>query len=422
MNNRFLRTLIYLWPILLVYPVYAQQGNISISGKVTGFEDGQPVRQASVSINKKGIGTATNAAGLFALMIPAANQADTLKISCIGFKTKQLPITDLKNGEELNIVLEKNTRELKEVTIAYYDAPKIIQKAIDRIPENYLNQPHILRGFYRMYTYSDDNPLQLSEAVFDVYNFGYADTRADLFRLIKARNEKNDRDFSSLEFGQKPNSIFEEDIVNHLHACGFLNKEGLTRHQYYVTGIVDMKGYRVYEIEFKEKPGAGDKTFRGKLYIDTKTYAFVYFDFGSNLDDLQNFGTGNFAERSLMKTGDVDFGLLYDNSKVSYQEVGKKWVLASVEGDDSVTVRSSKLTYDYIAHVKFNYQITAVDTTQKESFNSKLGRNDDINAYKSNGDEKFWKDYNILLSDYDTEGIFKQIQAINKLKKVKTDP
>ncbi|MDB4924868.1 carboxypeptidase-like regulatory domain-containing protein [Mucilaginibacter sp.] len=419
MSNPVFRAFFSLLLFLLVYQVHAQQGIISISGKITASEDAQPVHQAGVSINRKGIGTATNSAGMFALIIPAANLTDTLKISCIGFKTKLLPITDLKNGEQLNIVLEKSTTELKEVTITYYNALKIIQKAIDRIPENYINHPHILRGFYRMYTYNNNTPLQLSEAVFDVYNFGYADAHADVFRLIKARNEKNDRDFNSLEFAQKPNNIFEEDVVNHLHACGFLNEEGLTKHQFEVNGIVDIKGYQAYEIVFKEKPGSGEKTYRGRMYIDSKTYAFIYFDFGLSPSGLNDPGSGNSVERSLMRTGNVGIGLMLDNSKVSYQEVGNKWVLSGVEGDNSLAIKDPVLKYDYTAHVKFNYQITAVDTTQKESFNSKIGRNDNINAYKSNGDEKFWKDYNILLSDYDTEDIFKQIKAINKAIKEK---
>jgi hypothetical protein len=50
---------------------FAQHGDISINGKVTEMEDGQPVRQTSVSIAHKGIGTSTNTAGMLALMIPA---------------------------------------------------------------------------------------------------------------------------------------------------------------------------------------------------------------------------------------------------------------------------------------------------------------------------------------------------------------
>jgi hypothetical protein len=190
MKNSFFFALVALWLTMIGNALHAQQTDFSIRGKVTALEDGIIVRQASVTIDRKGVGTATNAAGLFILTIPATNYADTLKISCVGFKTKYIPISGLKNSGELHIELEKSSRELKEVTITYYDGPKIIRKAIDRIPENYINHPHILRGFYRMYTYNDQNPLQLSEAVFDVYNFGYADTRADLFKLVKARRPR----------------------------------------------------------------------------------------------------------------------------------------------------------------------------------------------------------------------------------------
>jgi hypothetical protein len=45
-----------------------------------------------------------------------------------------------------------------------------------------------------------------------------------------------------------------------------------------------------------------------------------------------------------------------------------------------------------------------------------MGRNESINNYESNSDPSFWKDYNILLSDYNAEDIFKQIKAIPKTK------
>lgn len=403
---------------LSINRVDAQQGPVNISGIISGADDRQPIHRASISIDRKGIGTATNAAGRFVLIIPNANLRDTLKISCIGFKTQKLAIGTLKNGEDLDVVLQKNSTELKEVMI-YPEPLKIIQKAIGLISANYINHPHIIRGFYRMYTSNKDNPLQLSEAVFDVYNFGYADKRADLFRLIKARNEKNERDFSSLEFGQKPNSVFEDDIVNHLYTSGFLSDKGLEKHQFEVTGITDVKGYKAYQVDFKEKPGAIDETFRGRMFIDTKTYAFIYFEFGLSPSGIRDAGFGSFARRALTKAGDVDIELQQDHAQVSYQKVGDKWVLADVEVDDTLSVKSPALKYDYIAHVKFNYQVTAVDTTEKAAFSSKLGRNESINNHDSNDGEKFWKDYNILLPDYNTEEIFKQIMEINKGAKSK---
>ncbi|MEO8884692.1 MAG: hypothetical protein ABI367_01430, partial [Mucilaginibacter sp.] len=351
------------------------------------------------------------------LIIPQANLTDSLRISCIGYTAKTLAISDIKRDEDLNVALEKSNTTLAEVTVTYYDADKILKKAMARIPENYINRPHILRGFYRMYTYNDQNPLQLSEAVFDVYNFGYTDKHADLFRLVKARSEKNERDFNTLEFGQKPNSIFETDVINHIMASGFLNDEGLLNHQFYATGLVDVNGNKAYEITFSEKPGVEGNTYRGTIYIDTKTYAFIYFDFGLSPSATSTIGATTFAKRSLMRLGNTGIDLLYDHTKVNYQQFGNKWVLSNVEGDDSLRVNNPEKKYDYVAHVKFNYQITAVDTTETESFSSKIGRNDNINAYKSNGDEKFWKDYNIILSDYDVDDIFKKVKAINKTVK-----
>src|ERR1700712_5344524 len=102
-----------------------------------------------------------------------------------------------------------------------------------------------------MYTKKSTEPLELSEAVFDIYNFGYSDKRADLFKLIKARDEKNQRDFNSLELGQKPNNIFNYDVVNHLTSSGFLSENGIKKHKFEYAGIVDVRGYPAYEIDFK---------------------------------------------------------------------------------------------------------------------------------------------------------------------------
>lgn len=401
--------------LLLAYPIYAQQG-ITVSGKVTSGSDGQPVSLTSVSVSKKGIGTATNASGMFVLMIPVANKNDTLSISHIGFKTQHFPISGLQTGAQLNITLEKNNTELGEVTVTYYDANKIIQKAINLIPQNYINHAHVLRGFYRMYAFKDKDkaPLQLSEAVFDVYNFGYADKHADIFRLIKARSEKNDRDFNAAEFVQKPNSVFEQDVVNHLPASGFLSETGLENHKFEVERVTEINGLRAYEIVFTGKPGAEVRTYTGKMYIDTKTNAFVYFDFGLSPAGLKNTSAGGFLEKSLIRQHDVKAVLLSNHSTVSYQQVNNKWVLANVDGNNTLSIKSLYLDYDYVAHVKYNYQITAVDITEKESFDSKIGRNENINQHKSNSDQKFWKDYNILLADENADDIFKQIRDINK--------
>ncbi|PTQ98162.1 carboxypeptidase-like protein [Mucilaginibacter yixingensis] len=389
------------------------QRTIKISGKVSAADDGQPIRQVTITIDKKGVGTSTNASGEFLLFIPLTNLNDTLRISCIGYKTRQLPANSLKDGQHLNLSLEKSATDLKEVTITFYDAHKILAKALSRIPENYINHPHILRGFYRMYSYTDTIPLQLSEAVFDVYNFGYADKRADVFRLIKARNAKNDRDMEFLEVGQKPNSIFADDVINHLFSVGFLNEEGIQHHDFEVQGVVDYQGYRAFQINFKGKKGVEDATYHGKIYIDTKSYAFIGFDYGLNLSAANYLVPGSLIAQALTKKMACDVTVKQDHVEVNYQQVGKSWVLAKVNTENTLAITDSASSFHLKPHIRFNYQVTSVDTVAKESLSGKMGRFESINEHDSSISSSFWNDYNILLSDENAEGIFQKIKKIN---------
>jgi CubicO group peptidase (beta-lactamase class C family) len=405
--------------ILFTYQLQAQQNNISISGKVLSADDRQPVPSANISIAQKGIGTATNTAGAFILIIPAANINDTLRVSCLGFKTQQMPVAALKNGQELNISLLKTSVELKEVKVETRDALKIIRKAIDRIPKNYIAQPHITKGFYRNVTRNGNQFLQLSEAVFDIYNFGYTDKQDSRLRLIKARDVKNQRDFRNLELGWRPKAIFAEDLVKNIDKNKIFSKEGLTKHNFEVAGIVDFKGYQAYEITFNEKPGLKELLFRGKVFIDTKTFAFLYFDYGLSPQGLAYYKFGDFATRMLMKMFSLDIVLKKDSSKLSYQQVNGKWVLSAVDNDNVLYIKSPKLKYDFTANVKFNYQVTAVDTTKTPPFAEVLSNNTLIEDHDTDAGDNFWKDYNIVLPDFKSVDVIAQINAINQVLNLK---
>jgi CubicO group peptidase (beta-lactamase class C family) len=419
MELKSIRTVILLL-LSFSFKYVSAQSDIGITGKVVSSEDQQPIYGANITIDRKGVGTATNKSGNFALTIPGAYAKDSLKLSCIGYQTKHMAIAGIKPGQNLNITLIKNTTDLKEVSVGYRDPAKIIARALANIKQNYINHPHITRGFYRMYTANGKLPLELSEAVFDIYNFGYSDKRADLFKLIKTRDGKNQRDFNSLELGQKPNNIFNYDVVNHLASSGFLSEKGMPLHKFEVMGIIDVNGEDAYEIDFKELLTVKEElTYRGKFYVDTKTYAFLYFDYGLSPAGLVEARAGNYVTKILMGIDGVDVALKNENIKVSYQKVGDKMVLQGVVSTDALDVKSIAQKYDYTADVRLNYQVTAVDTAQTESFDKQLGRNENINDHDSNGDEEYWNSFNILLADFSTGDVFDQIKAINAGTKLK---
>jgi CubicO group peptidase (beta-lactamase class C family) len=409
---------ITLCTIRFICPAYAQQPGLTISGKISSADDHQPVPSANISIAQKGIGTATNDSGNFMLIIPTANLHDSLRISCLGFKSRSVPIANLQDNQTLAINLVKTSIELKEVKIEFRDPMKIIQKAIDRIPNNYITGQHVTKGFYRNVTTSGKKYLQLSEAVFDIYNYAFADKKDDLFRLIKARDEKNQRDFGSIELGRSPKSVFETDKVRNIENSDVFSKDGIKRHSFEVAGIVDYKGYQAYEITFAEKPGIKEKGYRGKVYIDTKNFAFLCFDYGLSPDSYEHFKFGDFATRMLMKMVGLTIDLKYDHCKVNYQQVNGKWVLSDVAEDNRLYIKGSQRKYNMNADIKFNYQVTAIDTAKVAPFDTRLSKGTLIEDHDSS-DDNFWKDYNIVLPNFNTEQVIAEIRAVNEIVNLK---
>lgn len=88
-----------------------------INGTVKDMSGG-PVAGANILISGKAIGTSSDSNGNFSI---EASQGDVLEVSFIGFKSKEIPISNQNN---LNIVLEDDTKLLSEVVVVGYGTQK----------------------------------------------------------------------------------------------------------------------------------------------------------------------------------------------------------------------------------------------------------------------------------------------------------
>lgn len=409
MPLRFSCILLLLLPVVVAH---AQVPATTIRGRVAST-DNQPVPYASIRLQGRGIGTAANELGQFVLRLPATKERDTLEVSAIGYRARKLPVVAVLRDSVL-VELVVDTGMLKQVTVTYRDPLKLIEKAVQRISDNYITTPHVIRGFYRQTNMKGNTPLQVSEAVFDIFNYGYANPEEDRFQLVKARDDKNERDFHGIEFGQSPGSIFRDDIVKRLENSAILGKEGIKRHHYEVTGLVDYNGRPAYEISFTEKPGEKEHTFRGRFLVDTATYAFVYFDYGMSPAAQQAFKLGSASQRMFMKVLGVEMDVQADRDRISYQRVGDKWVFGGDVGDYKVYIRWPRMHYDYAAVMHFNYVVTDVDTTRQTPFSTAMRTDEHINDHDTNAGAAFWEDYNVMLPDRNTEALIREIQRINQ--------
>ena len=109
MSSYFFRTIV----ILLLFPFYSYTQEI-LSGKVVEASTGNAIPYATIGLVKQNAGTNANEKGEF-IISSKQPELDSLIISCIGYKTILLPVTDLRLNPVLT--LSVNEKRLRTVVI-----------------------------------------------------------------------------------------------------------------------------------------------------------------------------------------------------------------------------------------------------------------------------------------------------------------
>ena len=116
--------------LMLTATQYMYAHNISIAGTVTDPE-GEPLIGASVMVQGAKTGIATDIDGRFSL---EADSNSTLRISCIGYVTQEVPV---KNRTTIDVVMKENSAVLDEVVVIGYGTmdKKELTSAVSHISE-----------------------------------------------------------------------------------------------------------------------------------------------------------------------------------------------------------------------------------------------------------------------------------------------
>ena len=161
-------------------PVPVKKEIISITGKVLDSITGKPLPYASVVLKNKSLGAVSNEVGEFVFNVPGNSLGDTVEFSVIGYDSRELPVKSLDIGKYAQVKLQQKGASLQLVTISAKKllAADVVKKALDRLPANYSNANHILKGFFRDWKTVDftggtqDNGV-LIEAAVNVIDPGY---------------------------------------------------------------------------------------------------------------------------------------------------------------------------------------------------------------------------------------------------------
>jgi hypothetical protein len=136
--------------VLFCVPILGFSQNITVSGKVTDRETGEPLEFASVWIKGKAIGTITNAQGEFDFHIPAEFRNEMFTVSMLGYKSFESPVWTVVESASQHIQLEKSATLLDEIVVRdSLNGGDILEIALSRVELNFPQEPFLLEGFYR---------------------------------------------------------------------------------------------------------------------------------------------------------------------------------------------------------------------------------------------------------------------------------
>lgn len=118
----------------------AQHKDVEISGLVVD-NNNEPLFGVTVTLkNVPGLGTTTNADGRFKMK---AGNYDILVFNYMGFKTKEVPVVNIKSKNNLNVKLEEESQKIDEVvvTAAGRREKKTLTGAFTNVDVKQLNAP-----------------------------------------------------------------------------------------------------------------------------------------------------------------------------------------------------------------------------------------------------------------------------------------
>ncbi|AXY73107.1 hypothetical protein D3H65_03585 [Paraflavitalea soli] len=375
-----------------------------------------PLAGASVRLVTKGTGTLTNQAGNFLLKIRGAAANDTLEVTHLGFHPLRVAVAGIDKSKPVDFQLTPLPQALQKVVVKPINPLELLENAQKRIADNYFTTPHITRGFYRIDTKKGEEHIMLSEAVFDIYNFGYTSSKTNQFQLLKMRSIQDEQASHGIDLGLKPKDLYELDIIKQLAASELLSKEGIKKHQFTLRGVMQYNGREAYQLLFDQKEGINESLFKGRILIDVESLAFISVQMARSPRGMAYCKYGDAGTRALMKIIGLNIDVRKEAWDITYRPYGGKWILSTVRNDNVLNFKSNRAFYDFPADITVDYIVTDIDTLPANSFSGKetLGNNKLIEFQQTDNTSQFWKDYNILLPDYNTEAIAQAIGERNE--------
>lgn len=244
-----------------------------LSGTVCGEKTNEPIRQASVVVEGTNVSVVTNDDGFFTLKTD--NPPEYISVSHLGYQKKRIRVSGEQSGD-LMIHLKPTSVELKEVVVWTDDPRDLVNIAISKIPDNYINKPELYKGFYRETAMKQQHYIYVAEGVVDMYKSSYQSSGyRDRVAIRKGRRLLSPKRGDTLSIKVLGGPVFpiQLDIAKNLDF--FLNQENLANYNFTMLNPTVINDRLQYVVGLSPRWVTPWALFYGTLYIDRENLAFT---------------------------------------------------------------------------------------------------------------------------------------------------
>ena len=268
----------------------------------------------------------------------------------------------------LEIILTPSSNVLDEIILTEKDPLDYIKKALERLSENYPQEPYQSLAYYREKFIENGAVINKEEGVFKTYYPKVADSSKNQHQLLLYKPEENPQQFQFMrewfeakqekrrnkaikrgeEFDEEdydsdmdmdlggPESVIDLDINN--ERDNYLNPKYFKKYEYSFGDETSLNGERLVTIDFKAKRTIDHIKDSGKILINTEDFAIVSIE-----------RKGKFSIPFIVKPILFVIGLKIQNptfnTVISYQKYKEKWYPQLFRWDANVKL-TKKHTFD----------------------------------------------------------------------------
>lgn len=379
-----------------------------VSGRVIDASSRQPLPFATIIQEGRGRGISTNLEGNFSYKVPAEYYNDTLRISCMGYSPRNIPLQLLTDGT-IDIYMEIEPVFLQEVVVTGYDPSRVLLEALEKKEFLYPDFPAMHTSFYREGVFKKEELVRYSEAVFNIYKTAYRGNVPDQVQLLKSRNYSNvnaeDSLLLKLKAGVK--GILELDVMK--APPYFLSSDNVSNLVFTSSGYTLHNDRLVYEISFDNAKHATDDIYQGTIYIDKESMAIVQVDF-SVTDQFLRTNQNNFLVR---KSRQHNTRIQSIDYSVKYDYYDGKYHIMHVRGDLYMHIREKYKWWGNSYKVIFEMATMKVETQDVKRFRyrDRLKTQSIFSDENYSYDADFWDDLNFISPEKEIHESLKRISA-----------